>query len=831
MTRTTVDFGIDLGTTNSAAAVLEGTEPRIIKNINQMDYTPSAVLLDLNLALIVGKTAKERAGTDYANVCTGFKRDMGTPREFPFARDGRVLRAEDLSAEVLKDLKTDIQRDIGEEPRAAVITVPAAFEQPQCDATRLAAEKAGLRQSPLLQEPVAASLAYGFQEANENTFWLVYDLGGGTFDAAVVSMRDGVFQIVNHLGDNYLGGKDIDRKIVDELLLPALWEQHGLVDLKRGADAWIGALAKLELAAEEAKIAVSQRESASIQVQELRDNLKNVVLEDFVFELHRGDVERLMESQVERSLDLSRKVLAEKGLGPDDLEKVLLVGGPTLAPYVRQRLADLGGGIDRRLEYRISPLTVVARGAAVFAGTQKLIAAAPRAVPIGGFRISLEYKPIGADSEPLVGGVVKAADGADLSGYTIEFVNQESRPQWRSGRIGLAPTGAFMANLWAEKGRGNTFAIELADGEGALQTTEPDHLTYTVGNVFSEVPLPHNIGVALANNEVEWFFRKGDPLPAKKRKTLHTAFDAHAGNIDEAIRIDYLEGLSDRADRNTGMGDIAIACSGLARNVPAGSEVEVTISIDASRNISAEVYIPLIDESFEAVYDTASYGARAHDAGQLETKVKKEKKRLADLREKAEETGEAKAQDALARVDGERLVQDIDSSAAAMSADQDAANRCEKRLRDLQMALDEAEAALEWPSRLSDAEHVIELGQHAIDDFGDDDDRERFQRLVAQVRDAMRSHDADLLEQRTDELRSFAYGILDERGILQMWWLDAFKERVGEMRDQARAQELLQRADRAKQTGDIEALRAANRQLSELLPSPPPPPDASWLLR
>jgi len=554
------------------------------------------------------------------------------------------------------------------------------------------------------------------------------------------------------------------------------------VDLKRGDDAWISAFAKLESAAEEAKIAVSQYDSASVFVEELRDSQKNVVLEDFVFELRRSDVERLMESQVERSLDLSRKVLAEKGLSPDDLERILLVGGPTLAPYVRRRLGDLGDGIDGRLEYSRNPLTVVAEGAAVFAGTQKLDRVAPSAVAVGTFRIELEYKPIGADSEPLVGGVVKGVDGADLSGYTIEFVNQAARPQWRSGRIGLAPSGAFMANLWAEKGRANTFAIELADGAGALQATEPEYLTYTVGNVFSEVPIPHNIGVALANNEVMWFFQKGNPLPAKARvSALHTAFDAHAGSADEEIRIPFLEGLSPRADRNAEIGAIVIPASGLARNVPAGSEAEVTITIDASRNVAVEVYLPLLDESFEEIYDaTGSYGARAHDPARLRIQVEKEKERLADLREKTDETGEARAHEALARVDGERLVQDVEDSAAAMSVDQDAADRCEKRLRDLQMTLDEAEAALEWPSLLSRAEGLMDLGQSTMDDFGDAEDRQRYGRLAEQVREAMRSHDAALLEQRIDELRGFVFGVLDEKGILQMWWLDAFKERVTE---------------------------------------------------
>jgi len=828
VTRSTIDYGIDLGTTNSAAALLEGTQTRVIRNISGIEYTPSAVRLGPNGELVVGAIAKGRAGSDPGNVFTSFKRAMGTPDEFHFARDGRIMRAEDLSAEVLKVIKADITRATGEVPSAAVITVPAAFDQPQCAATKLAAQKAGWEQSPLLQEPVAASLAYGFQDATENVFWLVFDLGGGTFDAAVVTMREGVFQVVNHLGDNHLGGSDIDRAIVDDLLIPALSSEYG-VSVDRSSPKWIGALATLENAAEEAKIAVSQLEAASIQIDEIKDS-GGTVVEDFIFDLSRRDVERLMEPRLERTLDLSRRVLSEKGLDVDDLEKIILVGGPTLAPITRERIGGLGASVSERLEFHMNPLTVVACGAAVFAGTQRLDASTMPAPAAGSYRARLEYKPIGADTEPLVGGVVEAPDGGDLSGFTVEFANLESKPQWRSGRIALAANGSFMTNLWAEKGRANTFTLELVDGRGAPQKVDPEQFTYTVGNVFSDVPLPHNGGVALADNSVAEFFRKGDALPARGRLTLHTAYDARAGG-SSTVRISFIEGLSPRADRNADFGSIEIREDELTRNVPAGSEVEVTLEIDASRNVRAEVYIPLLDETFEATYGFDNYREKARDTAGLKAQVAKQKARWDQLREQADETGDAGAREALGQIDAQHLVQQVDGAAAAMETDQAAAGRCEQSLRDLQQALDGAEDALRWPALMADAEDAIKFGQKVIDDFGEADDESRYERLRDHVREAMRSSDEALLEQRVEELKGLIYGILDERGILQMWWLDALKERSGEMGDQARAGQLIARADRAIQMGDIEGLRAANRQLAQLLPSPPPPPDGSWLLR
>jgi len=828
VSRVTIDFGIDLGTTNSAAAMLDGTETAVIKNVQMSDYTPSAVWLGPNGELVVGSGAKAKVGRDPLNAFTSFKRSMGTADEFTFARNGLVMRAEDLSAEVLKSIKADIARATGESPTAAVVTVPAAFDQPQCAATKLAAQKAGWTQSPLLQEPVAAALTYGYQHATEKAFWLVYDLGGGTFDAAVVTNSQGVFQVVNHLGDNHLGGADVDRAIVDELLLPELSSRYG-AEISRGVPRWVGALAALEAAAEEAKIALTALDVATIQVMELRDAERNVVVEDFVYDLRRRDVDRLMEPRLRRTLELCRSVLAEKRLDADDLEKVILVGGPTLAPITRLRLADLGSGVADRLEYSVDPLTVVARGAAVFAGLQRLETQS-RQSEAGAFEVHLDYKPIGADTEPLVGGVVQAAHCPDMTGFTLEFVNGDARPEWRSGRLSLAGNGAFVATLWAEKGRANTFSIELADSTGTPQRIEPDRFTYTVGNVFSDVPLPHTVGVALADNVTEDFFRKGEALPCRGRKVLHTAFDAQAGG-SSTMRIPFFEGQSARADRNAEFGVIVIPESALARTVPAGSEVEVTIEIDASRDIRAEVYIPLLDDTFEAIYSNDNYREKARDPAGLSAQISAEKERLAELREKAYETDDQKAREAIRRVDDQQLVQEVDGAALAMRADTGAAGRCEQQLRDLQKALDAAEEALRWPALVANAETAIDFGQGHVEESGDEDDRRRFPLLREQVQEAIRTADVALLEQRLQELYGLLIPLLNQSPTIQYSSLQGLRERVAEMTDQSRAQELLALADRAVLDGDMVGLQAANQQLEQLLPGPPPRPDGSWLMR
>ena len=196
MARTTIDYGIDLGTTNSSVAVLTDTIAEVVPNKDGSLMTPSAIWYDKRGKLYVGKDARSRHLHDEENAAVEFKLRMGQNWRKMFQRSGNRMLPEEMSAEVLKSLRADVHTNKREDVNAAVVTVPAAFELSQCEATRRAAELAGLTVSPLLQEPVAAALAYGFQSASDKVFWLVYDFGGGTFDAAVIQLRDGVIQVV-----------------------------------------------------------------------------------------------------------------------------------------------------------------------------------------------------------------------------------------------------------------------------------------------------------------------------------------------------------------------------------------------------------------------------------------------------------------------------------------------------------------------------------------------------------------------------------------------------------------------------------------------------------
>jgi molecular chaperone DnaK len=829
MGRATIDFGIDLGTTNSAIAVLKGMNVEIIRNNEGHEYTPSVVWIDKKNRMFVGAPAKERVESDPENAAHEFKLKMGTDEEFTFTESGVKMKPHELSSQVLLALKSDVQRSLGEVVENAVITVPAGFEQPQCEATNEAAMLAGFTLHPLLQEPVAAAQAYGFQTERDRVFWMVFDFGGGTFDAAIIHVRDGVIQVVNHEGDNHLGGKLLDWAIVEDILVPALEKERSLTDFRRGTRKWIQAFAKLKHHAEIAKIRLSRDDSAPIRIDFLCNDDKGRPVE-FDFELYRKDVERLAEPFIKRAINLSKKALEKSRLSPGDIEQVLLVGGPTNMPYLREQLADSKEGLGIKFEFSVDPLTVVARGAAIVAGTQRVGGEIARPTAVGEYALEIEYKPMGPDPEPLVGGKVVAREGDDLSGFTIEFVNTASKPAWRSGKLGLAPKGAFMATLWAEKGVQNVFEIELSDPNGVRQKVTPNSITYIVGNQPVEDPmLIHSIGVALANNEMEWFLEKGSSLPQRKRVILRTVFDVRQGFEGDVIRIPVMEGENRRADRNRRIGTLEIHEKQVKRNVPAGTEVEVTINMDRSRLLTVRAYIPILDEEYEDVINRKEYGH--HNLEVLEKETQREKDRLSELREKVGETEDENAKEILGRIDGERMVHDVDVSLEAAELDQEAADKCDKRLLDLKVALDQIEDALEWPSLVKEAEGLISSGRNIADEYGESKHRTELKRYEEQVRSAIKTHDPDLLRQRMDELRSFVLRILDEKGILQVLYFQKLCEEQASMRDQRQAEHLIAQGHRCINDNDYQGLKDINRQLAALLPSPPAQPDLSTVTR
>lgn len=817
MGRITIDWGIDLGTTNSSIAVFGKHGPEVIRNREGSEYTPSAVYVDSSRVVQIGKAAKERFISDEANTAVEFKRWMGTSQKKEFMRTSVSLTPEELSAEVLKSLRNDVKLMRGEDLEAAVITVPADFDTPQTNATDRAARLAGISYSPLLQEPVAAALAYCFQSESHKVFWLVYDFGGGTFDAAIVNVRDGTIQVVGHGGDNQLGGKDIDWQIVEAFLVPALHKRFQLHDFHRGNPKWAAAFGKLKNWAEEAKIRLSdpQRQSTDI-VQEYVCKDDSGTQVEIEYTLTRAQVEALVEPLAVKAVAICRRVLAEQRLTPPDIQKLLLVGGPTLTPHMRAVLADSKIGLGIRLDFGIDPLTVVARGAAIFAGTQKRPAAGAIASPREQFHVDLEYKPMSLDTEPLVGGRVSATSGCSFAGFTIEFANPDSKPSWRSGRIRLSPEGAFVATLWAERDRQNIFVVELCDPTGKQYAVEPDRVEYTVNIEPAGPTLPHHIGVAMANNEMDVFFKKGTSLPAKRRRRHVTIKELKRGSSGQVISIPVVEGIYPfDAELNREIGHIDVCADNISRDVPVGSEVEIALQLDESRRLSGTAYIPILDEEFRLRMD-GTLEKPVPDARRLRDDVARQKRRIEELRAKLRDISDPAARQELGRLDDPAPLAEINQLLAG-AREPDAAFTCQNRLLALKAQLAEVERLIAAPALKLEGRQEIEWCDAVVEAHGTDEDRQLWHSLKPELVAAMDGPPEDLRRKIAD-VSQLRIRLSSEQ---TWWWVglhESLESRRAEMADQDLANKWFSHAERAIASGDLEALKSACRQLWALLP-------------
>lgn len=813
MSRSTIDFGIDLGTTNSAIAVLNGVDPEIIKNSDDQDATPSAIYINKMGVVRIGLQAKNATVGErsHQDAYTEFKRQMGTPHHYDFVSSGQRKKPEELSAEVLKELRKAAEARTGEVIHSSVITVPAAFELHQCDATRRAAALAGFTASPLLQEPVAAALAYGFQIDSEKAYWMVYDFGGGTFDAALIKAEEGMINVVHHGGDNFLGGSDIDWAIIEKLIIPQLSKNFDLPGFARGSERWGMELRRIKHAVEAAKLELSTKEVTTLSGGVAFEDESGEMIECDEISLSRNDLIRVAEPLIARSIEISQGVLKEKNLGLHAVQRVIVVGGPTKAPYFREMLS---AGLGIPIDFSQDPLTVVARGAAVFASTQKIDSKLQKKAVVGEFQVQIsdKYKPVGHELDPLIAGKVTSPDGSSANGFTIEFVNRDTK--WRSGQIPLNSEGAFMANLLAERGSRNTFHIELSNSLGTLQKAVPDHVVYTIGAVIEEQPLLKSIGLGKADNTVDWFFKSGLGLPQKKRwpAAHRTTVAIKVGQPGDAIKIPIVEGENEHADRNRVVGFLEINSSMVRRDIPAGSDVEITLKIDESRTIILEAYFPLLDEEFTKQLEIEKLNA---DPAMISATLRKEKERLNELKEQAEEAGEDDLVEELERLASDK---DRDDAVRAAKGDKGAAEKAQARVLELQNRLDKAEKELKWPTLVTEARELQDDLQKLAEDHGNSSHQERAEEWSDSIDSIIERKQVDRLPRKIEEGRTIYAQILFS---LPGFWVGSFQRMErdrGNFSDPAAAERLFERGREYLQKNNIEGLTDVVRKLWNLLP-------------
>lgn len=797
MARTTTDFGIDFGTTNSAIAYLQRDKIEVIKNsLTQNDLTPSAVVVDGKGAVIVGEAAYRRLEFDPDNSVGGFKRWLGGNNSFTFQKSGRSMRAEELCAEVLKSLKADVYARFQEDIKAAVITVPAVWEIPKCEATRRGAQLAGLEFTPLLQEPIAAALGYGFQAEELRGVLMIFDLGGGTFDTSLLSAKDGRLVVLGNEGC-LLGGRDFDLKIA-EWIAKRIEDEFGIRELRRDNPVARRAFAKLKQKAEDVKKQLSVRESCPISIEELGAGFENV---ETTIEIHRRDYEQLITADTRKAISICKSLLSTKGLKPSALQALLLVGGPTLTPYIRTAI-ETEFGI--RPNSSVDPMTVVAQGAALFAATQRLPQPTKPAPRIGQLGVQLHYSPVSDSTEVDVGvSLQPAPQGGQLRILRVDG-------GWASAVSTIPQDGQLLVTVVLRAKRSNEFRLEVKDARGNLIPPEPAQFTITHGLPVAQAITSKSFGVALENNEFDILVPKGTPLPAKGTHTFQTTKAVSAGSEDSALKVYILEGEHPRADRNLEILVMELRGAECKRSLPAGETVDVTFRIDESRILSATAFVPFLNQTIETVRPLQTH-TDSRDTGEVQAELQKEVERCKELREVVPDDS------ALSEFD-QRATELRKELSAASTGDPEARQKVVGSLLDLKAALDVVEDSTKWERLLTEFSALKEAARDLFSTNGTQEQKNQLELLIKEAETAVSRKSTQILDERLESIRSMYWRFLFS---FDEYWVSAFRRLdsdEGRFVEQNTANRLIEEGRRALGRQDVESLKTIVPQLWGLLP-------------
>lgn len=812
----TVNFGIDLGTTNSCIGRWQDGAVRVFQNNDRMNVTPSAVHIHKTGRTIVGKRAHGALLTDPQNVAVEFKRWMGQKTGQTFPATGRELSGVELSAEVLKGLREDIKRLTGSEIDAAVITVPAAFGALQCEATARAAELAGLIEASLLQEPIAAAIAYGCGVTSTNQRWLVFDLGGGTLDIAVVSTRDGRLNIVEHRGHNLKGGKDIDRLIVERIILPALDATYALLDLEpNGARNRI--LTKLRFRAEEAKIDLSSLTEVVISLFDIgQDDSGREIELDIPFT--RAQLETLTEPLVSSCCDLADEALAAARMSGTDLDRILLVGGPTQAPQLRRLVASrLGAPVD----FSIDPMTAVCCGAAIYASTLERTKAASIAPNTAAIKLKLAFEPVSAELQPIVAG--RVIEGPQ----TIEIKIDSDGGLWTSGWLKLNK-GMFETPVALNEGGVTTFWVYARNATGGILETDRPEFVIRHGLVPSAPPLPHTISLEIVKAGdapgLDPVFSKGTALPAAKTVEYRASRELVPGDAETDLVIKIWEGeFIDDPDANTWVGKAVVGNDEAKRPIPEGAEIELTIEIDASRRMTIEAFVPLLNQHFTTKVWLAQ--REEQDFTTLAANVISESqdyRRRLDALESSVDDESSETELAELRKEVERLRADAaKNKKASDQADPDDAKRSVEDSKDLRGRLGRLERRARktgTPNKNVQAAKSVERAAGVVDQFGTSNDKQELSALRREVERATSSGNEGAIKHVCEALDTLHWRVLFQQDWFWRDLFDGLREPDVAFINRDESSRLIIKGDAAIKAGKSEALQEVVRGLWALQP-------------
>lgn len=600
--------GIDLGTTNSAIASFDGENLRLYKSPDQTDVTPSAIFIDRRGKKYIGKDAYNAAARQPGNAATKFKKMMGTSTPMKLPAVNLIMSPEECSAEILKVCFGYLPEEIRNDPETGtVITVPAAFNQMQKNATMAAAEMAGLGKIALMQEPVAAVMSVMRKRKGDGIF-LVYDLGGGTLDIAIADCQSGRVNLLAHGGIQMCGGTDFDREILDNVVKPWLFDKFDLPDDMAGNPKYKTLLHLSLHASEKAKIELSTKEEtviASLDLNILDESGAEIYL-DIPFA--RARLDQLIAEKIADSIQAARDTIEEAGLSHGDIGRIVFVGGPTHYPSIRDRVCfELGipAGKNSDGTPEVNPMTAVAEGAAVYAesidwSSQSRGRKNSRGTVSAGGNLDLSFVYTARTPKTTAKIMVK------LSGIAIagaEFQINSLDTGWDSGRVALKDSATIDVTL--PKMGDNTFKVWVFDAKGGpikfennkiiIARTEGEITGIPASSSIFIEKLAHVGGPVVSH----YLVKKSGSLPAKGKasfKSTESLKAGSSGSINFVIREGEIE---DKVGENELIGTFLINGGDFNEGViPAGAELICEYEVQDSGCVHLDISVPSISSSF-----------------------------------------------------------------------------------------------------------------------------------------------------------------------------------------------------------------------------------------
>lgn len=748
MARIKIDYGIDLGTTNSAICRMEKGEPRIQKIEVTDDTMPSCISINKKGTLWIGASAyramqsdKRRATKSWkeeaSNAYIEFKRTMGTDVLYPCTHLNKNFTSEELSSEVLKSLKSFVT---DENINSAVITVPAKFTVNQKTATIEAAKMAGIKRCELLQEPIAASMAFGLATDEKDGLWMVFDFGGGTFDAALLRVEDGIMQVFDTEGDNFLGGKNLDYAIVDEIIIPYLKKNYAISSILADEEKKIVLRDAMKTYAEDVKNQLSFKGHEDI-ISNLGDLGEDEDGEEIELDLTVTQEEAfaVMRPYFQKAVDICKDLLQRNNLTGTQLNKLILVGGSTHSPLIRQMLKEQ---ITPNVDTSIDPMTAVATGAALYASTLDNEVNEDE-IQIGTVKLEMGYESTSVETTEWIS--VKLADDSSLSKVWVELVRADKA--WSSGKTEVDSKGNVIeANLVESKP--NSFSVLAYDDKGNAIPCFPSEITIIQGSKVGAAPLPYNIGIAIwDNNKKRGVFRMAKGLEKNKLlpavgvvNDLKTSKQLRPGIINDVLTIpvyqvdDFSEAEGKTASLYEHVADVVVTGDDVESLIPADSVVDVTLKADSSEQMKLEVHFLASDITVEKVLDTTIKQSASDDEIQK---------------------GLNEAEISLRRLEAE----DISTSelqAQLDSVKKDFANSSEKKavlqhLKEVLRGIERLDSSTEWQRIEKNLREEFDSLERAQNDLGNDKTASLVEQLRIQTDKVIRDKDVrmgyELLEQ------------------------------------------------------------------------------------